>query len=607
MSFTLTYFLFKQAMKRILLLFILIITTISVYPSAPPPADEVFQLTAKKLDPNAFLIEWTVKPGFFLYRDRIHFIELPDDNFHLAEIRYPKAIKKTDTEGKTVRIYRNNLSLSVPVLGVQSGESLLNVCYQGCADDGFCYPPQTTQIKLAINDKHELINASVEPISEKPTLSEMMFDNGNQLHQLFSTHNWALIFLSFFGFGLLLSFTPCVLPMVPVLSGIIVGQGKNLSTHKAFLLSLSYVLSMACTYAIIGATIALIGSNLQVALQSTWVIAIFSFVFIILSLSMFGFFELQLPSAWQTKLSKFSHSKAGGYYLGSAIMGCLSTLILSPCVTAPLIGALGYIANTGDITRGSIALFFMGLGIGTPLLLIGTSAGKWLPKAGAWMDLVKAFFGLLLLGVAIDLLSRILPAVFSMGLWATLLIFTGIYAGALTRSRSKQAKFRQAIGIISLTYGILILIGASQGSQNPLEPLIIHPASISSTTTQTIPNIETLTSLAEVKVALDNAKGMPVLIDFYADWCATCQHIEATTLKDPDVIKALNHFIFLRVDITENNSESRALLKYFNVVAPPTFIFYNANGTEQNSLRLVGDINSKTMLEILNKILVIKT
>lgn len=593
-------------MKRILLSFILIITTITGYPAAPPPADEVFQLTAKTLDPNAFLLEWTVKPGFFLYRDRIHFIELPDDNFHLADIRYPKALKKTDTAGKVVRIYRNTLSLSVPVLGIQSGESLLNVCYQGCADDGFCYPPQTAQIKLAINDKHELINANVETISEKPTLSEMMVDSGTQLHQLFSSHNWALIFLSFFGFGLLLAFTPCVLPMVPVLSGIIVGQGKNLSTRKAFLLSLSYVLSMACTYAIIGATIALIGSNLQVAMQSTWAIATFSFVFIILSLSMFGFFELRLPSTWQTKLSRFSHSKAGGYYLGSAIMGCLSTLILSPCVTAPLIGALGYIANTGDVTRGSIALFFMGLGMGTPLLLIGTSAGKWLPKAGAWMDLVKAFFGLLLLAVAIDLLSRILPAILSMGLWATLLIFTGIYAGALTRSRSKQAKFRQALGIISLTYGILILVGASQGSHNPLLPLII-PSNTTATPVQTMPHMQTLTSLAEVKAALTNAKGTPVLIDFYADWCATCQHIEATTLKDPDVIKALNHFIFLRVDITENNNESRALLQYFNVVAPPTFIFYNANGKEQNNLRLVGDIASKTLVEVLNKILVIKT
>lgn len=593
-------------MKQFLLFFILLVSSISGHTTPPPPASEVFKLAAKPIDPNAFILEWTVKPGFFLYRDRIHLIELPNSNFHLADPRFPKALKKTDPQGKIIGIYRNTLTLSVPVLGNQAGEGLLNVCFQGCADDGFCYPPQTEQIRLAVNDKHELINATVEPISNKPRLTDMMVDSGGQLHQLFSTRNWPLIFLSFFGLGLLLSFTPCVLPMIPVLSGIIIGQGKTLSTHKAFLLSLCYVLSMAATYSVIGATIALIGSNLQVAMQSPWAIASFSVIFILLALSMFGFFDLRLPSAWQSKLAKLSHSRAGGYYLGAAIMGCLSTLILSPCVTAPLIGALGYIASTGDVVRGSVALFFMGLGMGTPLLIIGTSAGKLIPKAGAWMNVIKAIFGLLLLGVAIDLLSRIVPAVISMGLWATLLIFTGIYAGALTHARSNQAKLQQGAGIISLVYGILILIGASKGSHDPLQPLVQTIAS-TTTVTQMGPQIQTLKTLAEVKLALTNAKGMPVIIDFYADWCATCQHIEATTLKDPNVMKALKHFIFIKVDITENNSDSRALLSYFNVIAPPTFIFYNAVGEEQKEFNLVGDVSSKMLLDVLNKILAIQT
>lgn len=591
-------------MKPFFLFFILIVSSILGHTAPPPPASDVFKLTAKSIDPNAFVLEWAIKPGFFLYKDRIHMIELPDNNFHLADTRFPKALKKTDSQGKAVRIYRNTLTLPVSVLGNQAGEALLKVCFQGCADDGFCYPPQTEQIKLAINDKHELINAAVEPVSNSPTLKAMMVDSGSPLHQLFSTHNWPLIFLSFFGLGLLLAFTPCVLPMIPVLSGIIIGQGKILSTHKAFLLSLSYVLSMAVTYSIIGATIALIGSNLQVAMQSPWAIGSFSFIFILLALSMFGFFELRLPSAWQTKLSQLSHSKAGGYYIGAAIMGCLSTLILSPCVTAPLIGALGYIASTGDIARGSVALFFMGLGMGTPLLVIGTSAGTLVPKAGSWMEVVKAFFGILLLGVAIDLLTRIVPAVASMGMWATLLIFTGIFAGALTRAHSNQAKFQQGIGIISLVYGVLILIGASQGSHNPLQPLLQTTASTTAITTQINTHIKTVKTLAEMKLALADAKGSPVLVDFYADWCATCQHIEATTLKDPDVIKALTHFVFLKVDITENNSESLTLLSYFNVVAPPTFIFYNANGEEQVDLRLVGEVSSKILLNVLGKILV---
>ncbi len=593
-------------MRQFLLLFTLLVSSLSGYTAPPPPAHEVFKLTAKPLDPNAFILEWTVKPGFFLYRDRIHLIQLPDDNFHLGDTRFPRALKKTDRQGKIIKIYRTTLTLPVSVLGDQAGEGLINVCFQGCADDGFCYPPQTEQIKLAINDKHELINATVEPISNKPKLTDMMIDRNSQLHQLFSTHNWPLIFLTFFGLGLLLAFTPCVLPMIPVLSGIIIGQGKTLSTHKAFLLSFSYVLSMAVTYSIIGATIALIGNNLQVTMQSPWAVGLFSAIFILLALSMFGFFDLRLPSTWQSKLSKLSHSRAGGYYLGAAIMGCLSTLILSPCVTAPLIGALGYIASTGDVARGSVALFFMGLGMGTPLLIIGTSAGKLIPKAGAWMNMIKAIFGLLLLGVAINLLSRIVPAVMTMGLWATLLIFIGIYAGALTHARSNQAKFQQGIGIISLVYGVLILIGASQGSQNPLQPLV---KTIASTTNiaPIDPQMQTLKTVSEVKLALENAKGMPVIIDFYADWCATCQHIEATTLKDPAVIKALKHFIFIRVDITENNSDSRALLSYFNVIAPPTFIFYNAVGEEQKEFNLVGDVTSTMLLDVLDKVLVIQT
>jgi thiol:disulfide interchange protein DsbD len=335
------------------------------------------------------------------------------------------------------------------------------------------------------------------------------------------------------------------------------------------------------------------GSNLQLVMQSPWAIASFSIIFILLALSMFEFYDLRLPSAWQTKLSKLSHSKAGGYYLGAAIMGCLSTLILSPCVTAPLIGALGYIANTGDVARGSLALFFMGLGMGTPLLLIGTSAGKWVPKTGEWMHTIKAFFGLLLLAVAIQLLGRILPPVLTMGLWASLLIFTGIYSGALTHARSNQDKFRQGVGIITLIYGILILIGASQGSHNPLQPLAPQ--------TSVAATHPTFNTVSAVKQALLEAKGKPVLVDFYADWCESCKQIEATTLKDPDVRQALDNIVMIKVDVTQNNSETRALLKDFDVVAPPTFIFYNRNGVELSQLRLVGEVSSKILMETLQR------
>lgn len=563
--------------------------------SAPPPASEVFKFSAHQIDPNALVLNWDIKPGFFLYKDRFHIPEKSETGFQLGEILYPKTTQKIDHQGKIIPIYRHQVTLPLSILGNQAGETPLTVGFQGCSDDGFCYPPNIKTLTLSFNDKRELINVLVEHNNAPLIESHSIPDEHETMQNLFYHHNWVLIFLSFFGFGLLLSFTPCVLPMIPVLSGIILGQGKKLSTHKSFLLSLSYILSMATTYAMVGAVVALMGSNLQLVMQSPWAIGLLSIVFILLSLSMFEFYDLRLPNAWQTKLSKLSHSKAGGYYLSAAIMGCLSTLILSPCVTAPLIGALGYIANTGDVIRGSLTLFFMGLGMGTPLLLIGTSAGKWVPKAGEWMHTIKAFFGLLLLAVAIQLISRILPPVLTMALWASLLIFTGIYSGALTHARNNRDKFRQGVGIITLIYGILILIGASQGSDNPLQPLVPR----SPAAAVEIPR--TFNTISAVKEALLQARKKPVLLDFYADWCESCQHMEATTLKNPDVRQALKHVELIKVDVTQNNRESRALLKAFNVIAPPTFIFYHKGGEERPQFRLEGDISAKTLIRALQR------
>ena len=596
-------------MKHILLVFIFFIfSTMAHTTPTPPPASAVFTLEAHAIDPNTFALQWEVKPGFFLYRHRIKFIEQPNERFHLTAPQFPKAINKTDPKGHTVKIYRHTLTLSVNVLAESSGEGLFQVSYQGCADDGFCYPPETKQVKLSFDDKRGLIAINIEQHPIKPLAALIMTNHTESLHQLLSSHHWGLIFLSFFGFGLLLAFTPCVLPMIPVLSGIILGQNKTTSTYRSFLLSLSYVLGMAATYAMIGAIVALMGNNLQIAMQLPWVIASFSCMFILLALSMFGFYNLQLPASWQTKLSTLSHSKAGGHYVGALIMGCLSTLILSPCVTPPLVGALGYIAQTGDVLRGCFTLFFLGLGMGTPLLLIGTSAGIWVPKTGAWMNTIKAFFGLLLLAVSIDLFSRILPAIVIMGMWSSLLIFSGVYAGALSHAKSNPEKFRQSVGILSLIYGILILIGMSKGSHNPLQPLL-QPISSNTSTGSIHPDARVFKTLAEVKQALilAHTKGTPAIIDFYADWCATCQQIETTTLQDPEIQTALSAFMFIKIDVTGNNQASRALFDYFNVVAPPTFIFYNANGKELNPLRLVGEISPTMLLDSMNNLLSDKT
>lgn len=562
--------------------------------AAPAPASEVFQVDVRVIDPNTMSLDWQIKPGYFLYKDRIRLSEPKNSNANINIPQYPQADKKTDRQGKTFAIYRQQLSLPVAVLGHEPGESLLNLSYQGCSDDGFCYPPENRQIKITINQQKELNAATVEQLGMEPKTTSQA-PALSQEEAIFDGH-LIMIILSFFGFGLLLAFTPCVLPMVPVLSGIIVGHGEDLTTRKAFFLSLSYVLSMAVTYAMVGAVVALLGSNLQIIMQSPWSITIFSLIFVLLSLSMFGYYELKLPTSWQAKLANLSRSQSSGHYLSAAIMGGLSTLILSPCVTAPLIGALSYIAHSGNAFLGSMALFFLGLGMGTPLLLIGTSAGKLLPKAGPWMNTIKSFFGILLLAVSIYLMARILPSFVTMMLWASLFIFSGIFSGAIN-PLTHQNRFHQSIGIILLVYGLLILIGASMGNDDPIMPLKPLISKTTAASVEIVAEKEPILSIKALKKALKQARGKPVMLDFYADWCNSCKIIESTTLKDPAVQSAMKNFVLLKADITANNKNDKALLKRYQVVAPPTFLFFDKDGKEIKQMRLVGDVETKRFLQ----------
>jgi len=585
-------------MKKWFLLLVSSVFFVNALAATPLPANDVFQTSVNQLDPNTFMINWQIKPGYFLYSDRIHISAPQDSNVHLGDIRFPTPLKKTDHQGRTYTVYRDQLNLPIAVLGEHPGETLLNLSYQGCADDGFCYPPENATIKVGINNNLALMSTELISNDDSDVVA------ANPIHEdrfasVFTHHHWGMVLLSFFGFGLLLSFTPCVLPMVPVLSGIIVGHGSSLSTRKAFLLSLSYVLSMAVTYAIVGAIVARLGSNLQIIMQSPWAIGLFSFVFVLLALSMFGFFELKLPATWQNKLATISRSQSSGHYMSAAVMGCLSTLILSPCVTAPLIGALGYIASSGNVLLGSLSLFFLGLGMGTPLILIGTSAGRWLPEAGNWMNAVKAFFGVLLLAVAIFLLSRILPASLIMGLWAALLIFSGVYAGAFTPNHTNHGKFRQGFGIIMLVYGLLILIGASMGSSNPLQPLAVWSSKASMIERPVGQSIKTLNQLQK---AIARANGKPIMLDFYADWCSSCLIMESTTFKDPGVLAALKQYVVLKIDVTANSAENKALLRKFNVIAPPTFLFLNKDGDELDQARVVGETSGTDFIKHLQQI-----
>ena len=564
----------------------------------PLPAAEVFKLDINKVDPNTFAVNWHIKSGYFLYSDRIQLLPQKDSNIHIGTLRLPPTEIKKGKQGHIYTVYRNQLSIPVSVLGNTPGESLINLKYQGCSDEGFCYPPETQEIKISINDHLAIESVNIEEPSTVNSPNSIALKK-DEISQVFSDHNWAMILLIFFGFGLLLSFTPCILPMVPVLSGIIVGHGKSITTKKAFLLSFSYVISMSVTYAAVGAVVALLGANLQVNMQSPWAISIFSFIFILLALSMFGFYEFKLPHSWQEKISGASTSQRGGHYIGAAIMGCLSTLILSPCVTAPLIGVLTYIAQSHNVLLGSLTLFVLSLGMGTPLLLIGTSAGKWLPKSGNWMNTIKAFFGVVLIGIAIYLMARILPMGLTMTLWACLLIFSGIYAGALTHAVTHKEKFHQGVGIILLIYGLLILIGASMGSHNPLQPLALLKNAEAEEVSSEAPKLETLSS---VDTSIREAKGRPVMIDFYADWCASCKIIEATTLKDSRIKALLTDFKIIKVDITANTAENKELMNYFRVIAPPTFIFFNGNTEPVDGLRLVGEQSTDEFLKILKQV-----
>jgi thiol:disulfide interchange protein DsbD len=504
---------------------------------SPPSADEVFKLNVHVQDPNTLLLTWDIKPGFFLYQKKIK-VSTQQPEAQIAQIlpiKHPKTNSKKTQNNKTVFIYRNKLQIPVNLIDHQPGEMTVMIHAQGCSDDGFCYPPKTTPVNLTFDKNLALVGANIDTLVEEISAEE--HDTFKKIfNHPFENHSWIITLLIFLSLGLLLSFTPCVLPMIPILSGIIIGQGKKISTQKAFFLSLSYVLSMACTYGLIGAIVAKLGQNLQVILQTSWAIYSLSFIFVLLALSMFGLYELTLPLSWQAAITRLIYHQARGQYWGAAIMGCLSTLILSPCVTAPLIGALGYIAQTGDLFLGVSCLFATGFGMGLPLLLIGSSLGRWLPHAGPWMRHIKTIFGILLLGIAIQLVARVTPT----WTWVNSEINPETHIIKVTQFTEAEAIIKQA-----------------------------------------------------------TQHGKPVIIDFYADWCANCKTIESKIHNNPNVMSALEGFVVIKADITKNNTETQSLSHKFGVIAPPTFVFINTQGQIMDKLQLVGDISMNELLHAL--------
>ena len=469
-------------------------------------------------------------------------------------------------------------------LGVEKGDFFeVKLSWQGCSKQGFCYQPMNYNV--GFNE----IGKNSTTLSEHDAIAQNLLEKG---------FLWVIV--SFFGFGLLLSLTPCLFPMIPILSSIIVSHGgEKLGSKKGFFLALTYVLSMAIAYTIVGVLAGLFGANMQALFQVPWIIWLFSLVFVALSLSMFGFYELQMPSFITKKLSFASDKKDG--IVGVAIMGFLSALIVGPCVAAPLAGALLYIGQSGDALLGGVALFVMSLGMGLPLLLIGASAGKLLPKPGPWMDATKAFFGITLLALAIWMLDRVIPSHISLMLYGVLALFTSVYMGVLERAKEGGWwRFLKGVALLILIYGIFLIAGGVAKGENPLNPL--EPFSLKAEFVQKDSlGFEYISSVKELEERVKKSK-KPVMVDFYASWCVSCKELENITFKDEIVSRKLNEMELLKVDVTKNSSDDKELLKKFNLFGPPGLIFYKG-GEELKELQIVGFIKAKEFSAHLERVL----
>lgn len=561
----------------------------------PLPAEEAFRASARLIDDKQVEIRFQVADGYYLYRHRFKFAA---DGISFGEPALPPGKPKKDDAFGEVEIYRGTLAFTVPITAGQPPFTL-QLTSQGCADIGICYPPQVHALEVSSGGSVGSLLGRALGRSEAPAASSAPasaaapagdeHDESGRIARLLDGGSTLTTLASFFGFGLLLAFTPCVFPMIPILSGIIVGHGHAISKGRALALSLLYVLGMAVTYAAAGVAAGLSGTLLAAALQNPWVLGGFALVFVVLAFSMFGFYELQLPTALQSKLSDSANHRQGGSPGGVVAMGALSALIVGPCVAAPLAGALLYIAKSGDAVLGGAALFTMALGMGVPLIVVGVLARSALPKPGPWMEGVRRAFGVMLLGVAVWLVSPVLPSIVPMLAWAGLLIFSAIYLHALDPLPSHAAgwqRFWKGVGVLALIAGAALFIGALAGSRDPLQPLAILRAQAA-----TAPVAETkfqrVRSVEELDQALKTAT-RPVMLDFYADWCISCKEMERFTFADPAVAKRLEGFQLLQADVTANNEADKALLKRFKLFGPPGIIFFDAAGTEKSGLRVVG-------------------
>lgn len=548
-----------------------------------------FAMRVLPIDNANVEVTFAIAEGYYLYQDKLKFSATA--GAVPGTVQLPVAqIKDDPFQHKKKAVYRNTLIFRLPVS--QQGQPFtLTVTAQGCADAGLCYPPFRQSFEL------------VMPVAATPAVvATAPVDDSSRIQAMLSESNIALTLASFFGFGLLLALTPCVFPMIPILSGIIVGQGASISKKRAFSLSLTYVLGMAITYSLAGVAAGLSGTLLSNALQNIWVLSGFALIFVVLSLSMFDVYQLQLPAGLQGRLSDTAN-KQGGSVTGVALMGALSALIVGPCVAAPLAGALLYIAQTGDALLGGVALFCLALGMGTPLLAIGVAARSLLPKAGAWMENVKKVFGVLLLAMAIWIVSPVASPLFTMLAIAALALFTGVILHALDPLPAHAGtgkRLGKSVGVIAVTVGLAMLIGVLAGSRDPLQPLAFLQAQAATTEERKETDFARITSTQDLETSLQKTT-QPVLLDFYADWCVSCKEMEQFTFSDAVVRTHLEKLTLVQADVTDNSAENKALLKRFGLFGPPAVILIDQQGKEIS--RVIGFQNPERFAQLLDSAL----
>jgi thioredoxin:protein disulfide reductase len=557
--------------------------------------EKAFRFSARVLDASLVEVHFAIADGYYMYRERFQFSATGAASLGAPQL--PAGIRHKDEFFGEMQVYRGQARIRIPVQG--SGNLELKVVSQGCADIGVCYVPMESRVVLSLAALSPAPSSGEAPRSAGPERRYSIFASDFDIARLFEG-SLGLVLASFLLFGVLLAFTPCVLPMIPILSGIIAGEGKTLDKSRALTLSATYVASMAVTYAIAGVAAAYAGSMLAAFLQNAWVLGAFALVFVALALSMFGLYELQLPHFLRQRLHATHGRIRGGRLASVAAMGVLSAVIVSPCVAAPLAGALLYISQTRDVVLGGAALFTMALGMGLPLIVVGVSEGALLPKAGPWMDSVRKFFGVLLLAVALWIVSPVLPTSVQMLAWAALLIVCGVFLRALDPLPAAAPgwwRLWKGVGVVTLAAGIVVLVGALSGSRDPLRPL----AGLGGTPPQSVESLRwtRVASLADLEKRLA-APGRPVMLDFYADWCVSCKEMEAFTFTDAKVRATLDGMLLLQVDVTANSEADRALLKRFSLFGPPGIVFFDAQGREIKGLRVIGYQNAERFLKTLS-------